>query len=328
MKHFCLFLLLICPTFGNCQIGAKTQQQSKINGLWQNNEFGYQMTLLLNANGTGEFDGEEIKFSTQANKLAITQQNVTNNYTYVLQGNSLTLSGGDLDKAITFTRNGATSTQPSQPTSTTPATTSPTGGNLIGTWSGNGETMEFKSNGQCVYMGNTLTYSTSGNTITLQGSQGNASIQYAVNGNQLTLTVNGQNVTYTRGAASATSTASTAGQPGKGNVAQELVGKWCYMNVYSSGSGGSYSSECITLKADGTYEYYSESSRSVEAGATSSQGSDRGTWSYDGARLYYNSPTQGTGSYSLEKRNHPKNKDPMIVLNGRTFVTFFNKPQW
>lgn len=53
-----------------------------------------------------------------------------------------------------------------------------------------------------------------------------------------------------------------------------------------------------------------------------------GYQSYDGARLYYNSHTQGTGSHSLEKRNHPKNTDPMIVLNGRIFVPFFNKPQW
>lgn len=31
----------------------------------------------------------------------------------------------------------------------------------------------------------------------------------------------------------------------------------------------------------------------------------------------------------VEKRNHPKNvRDPMIVLDGQTFVTAYNKPPW
>ncbi|HZV69137.1 MAG TPA: hypothetical protein VFG10_06315 [Saprospiraceae bacterium] len=31
----------------------------------------------------------------------------------------------------------------------------------------------------------------------------------------------------------------------------------------------------------------------------------------------------------LEQRNHPKNvNDPMIVLDGRAFVTAYNKPPW
>jgi hypothetical protein len=48
-----------------------------------------------------------------------------------------------------------------------------------------------------------------------------------------------------------------------------------------------------------------------------------------GDRIYYNSQTQGQGSYRLEKRNHPKNVgDPMIVLDGEAYVTATLKAPW
>jgi len=125
------------------------------------------------------------------------------------------------------------------------------------------------------------------------------------------------------------------GQPqyGQGQVPQELVGKWCFVDVNNYNQGASSTSECLTLNADGTYQYESESSRSVNTpdyyGGTNSQGSDRGTWYVQGDRIYYNSQTQGQGSYRLEKRNHPVNvNDPMIVIDGRSFVTQYNKPPW
>ncbi|MGB3076699.1 MAG: hypothetical protein WBB36_15325, partial [Chitinophagales bacterium] len=151
-------------------------------------------------------------------------------------------------------------------------------------------------------------------------------------GDQLTLTINNNSVSYTRGKAdSKTNQQNTP--TGAGQVAMELVGKWCFINVNSYNQGASSSSECVTLNADGTYLYYNESSRSVNtpdyAGGTASQNEDRGTWYVQGDRLYVHSQTIGDASYRLEKRNHPKNvNDPMIVLDGRTFVTAYNKPPW
>jgi hypothetical protein len=86
---------------------------------------------------------------------------------------------------------------------------------------------------------------------------------------------------------------------------------------------------CIELRADGTYTYNAESSRSVSAGSTASQSSDAGRWSYKGGQLIAQSRSGQTRTYSLEKRNHPKNKrDPMICLDGACYVTFYNKPAW
>jgi hypothetical protein len=98
-------------------------------------------------------------------------------------------------------------------------------------------------------------------------------------------------------------------------------------------STGSYSGRCITLRADGTYVYVEEGSRSVQteemAGGTASQGTDSGTWYVEGNRLYYQSATEGSGSYRLERRNHPVNtNDPMIVLDEEPFVTTVRRAPW
>lgn len=177
MKTF-LFILFLIPAFVTAQIGAKAQQGNKLTGLWQNSQFGYQMTLMLNADGSGEFDGEMIKYTMQANKLSLIQDGQTTVYTYVLQGNSLTLSGGDLDGSIVFTKGGTQNTQPvqaqAQPNYQQQQPGSQTGNDVIGIWSGNGESVEFKSNGQCVYLGNTFQYQVSQGHVTLVTPQGNA----------------------------------------------------------------------------------------------------------------------------------------------------------
>lgn len=330
-----ILVALLLPFLLHAQIGAKTQQ-NKIYGVWQTSSAGQQTTLILNADGRGEFDGAEITFTVQGNKLSILAGNATTIYTYVLQNNSLTVSGGDIEGKVIFTRSETSANENAPANTTTPAATS---NSIVGIWSGNNETIEFTKAGKCVYQGQVFSYQTANSTVTVQTTQGNLVMPYAVNGNQLSLTIKGQSFYYAKNGASPDPSA-TAGrtnaqptQSGNGNVAQDLVGKWCYVNVNSTYSGGSSTEQCITLKANGTYEYYSESSRSVNtnaySGGTNAQNSDRGTWSYDGSRIHYNSSMgAGSGSYLLEKRNHPKNNDPMIVLDGQTYVTQYQKAPW
>jgi hypothetical protein len=328
MKSIC-FLAFLLPISLLAQIGAKTQQ-TKITGVWNNSQFGYQMTLLLKPDGSGEFDGESIKYSTNTNKLLITQSGQTITYTFELQDNLLTLSGGDLDDKVTFTKGGTERNQSLVAITQEAATKQDSKSKLIGVWSGNGETIEFKDNGQCIYLGNTFPYEESQGHVILTTQQGKAMFAYTIQGDQLNLTANGQKVTYTRGAANQSAQANS--QNKNGDIAQELVGKWCWTNVTSTNSGGSTSSRCIVLNANGTYEYASERSMDTNTNAfyagTSSQGSDRGTWYVQGDRIYYNSQTSGQGSYQLQKINHPKTRDPMIVLDGEAYVTFYQKPSW
>ena len=320
-------ILLFVSLSATAQIGTKVQQQ-KIYGIWQNSQFGYQMTLMLNPDGNGEFDGEPIKFVTQSTKLSITVASTTTDYVYTLQGNSLTLSGGDLDGQVTFTRSGSPSPVAAAPADPVSPAYSNTTSKLIGLWSGNGEMIEFRSDGKCVYLGNTLSYQISQGHIILSTGQGNATFGYNVNASQLTLTANGQQVVYNKVNGATSSLISNNGGTTK-EIPMELVGQWCYMNMNTN----SQTSRCVVLNADGTYTYSSESSRSVNtdtfSGGTASQGADRGTWYVQGDRIYYNSQNSGLGSYRLEKRNHPKNvNDPMIVIEGEPYVTTTSRPPW
>ena len=110
---------------------------------------------------------------------------------------------------------------------------------------------------------------------------------------------------------------------------QELVGKWCKMTNFSANSGGSSRSTCFELRADGSYVYQHEGSMSGTTGSMASQSSDAGRWKVSGNQLTAQSRSGQVNTYTLEKRNHPKNKrDPMICLNGECYVTFYNKPAW
>lgn len=337
MKHPLIAAFLLLVISSSAQIGAKVQQSPKITGLWQNSQFGYQMTLMLNADGSGEFDGEMIRYTTKGSTFSMTvvDQNETTNYTYQLNGNSLTISGGDLDQPVTFTRNG---TEQSSANPTVSAQQTTTANNpvvdktLLGAWSGNGETIDFKPNGQVIYLGSTYRYEANKGIVALITDQGSVVFNYSIAGSQLTLSANGKQVSYTKGTGGSATTNNNSNNSGR-QVPQELVGKWCWISTSSTYSGGSSSQRCIVLNGNGTYTYNAESSSSVNtsefAGGTASQSGDSGTWWVEGDRIFYNSPTNGQGSYRLEKRNHPKNvNDPMIVLDGQPYVTAYNKAPW
>lgn len=308
--------------------------QSGIHGIWHNSDFGYQMTIILNPDGSGEFDGEVIRYTLQGNQLKMVVEGISSTYVYALNGNSLTLSGGDIDGSITFLRSGArnssqiaTSSLPDQPTQPSDPPLTVDKNELIGLWSASGETIEFKNNGQCLYRGNTFKYTATAENLTLIATDGSVTFGYKINGTNLTMTGPAGQAVFTKGAPAATSNS------GEKRVAMELVGQWCWINVNATNSGGSSSSRCITLNADGTYVYNSERSMSVNTdayyGGTNSQSSDRGTWYLQGDRIFYNSQSTGEGSYRLEKRNHPKNVgDPMIVLDGEAYVTSTYRQPW
>jgi hypothetical protein len=64
-------------------------------------------------------------------------------------------------------------------------------------------------------------------------------------------------------------------------------------------------------------------------GGTSSQSADSGRWSVAGNRITAQSRSGQTNSYTLEKRNNPKNRrDPMICLDGDCYTTYYNRPPW
>ena len=252
--------------------------------------------------------------------------------------NQLILSGGDLDSKIAFTRKGQ-NVEKNQDNATTehnvvaPAE-SPT---IVGTWNGGNEVLEFKSDGQCLISGQAVAYQFNAPFIELNGPGGSVKIESKfTDKDHMSLNVNGNWVPYTRAGSTSSNSVqanNSSSGSGSGQIDMSLVGKWCYTNINSYNQGSSYSSNCITLNADGTYVYVNESERSVNtsdfSGGTVGQGNDTGKWWVQGDRIYYNSPTKGQGSYHFEKRNHPKNTgDPMLVIEGTAYVTAYAKSPW
>ena len=225
---------------------------------------------------------------------------------------------------------------------------------LLGTWSaaevqGKPLLVEFAAGGNGKVNGAPMRWSTLGGALFVQQNGQVANYGFKVVGDKLQLYVanSAQPATLSKGSAAydaamakqpKQAAAQAGGAQGAGagsSNGQELVGKWCDMHTMMStqGQGGSSRMACMELKADGTYAYNAESSRSVNTstmyGGTNSQSSDSGRWSYDGARLTAHSRTGKVASYALEKRNHPKNKrDPMICLDGTCYVTYYNKAAW
>jgi hypothetical protein len=366
MKRIPAFILTVITLTAFGQIGSKIQQQAKIAGVWQNNQFGHQMTLMLNPDGRGEFDGEQIRYTAKDGKLSLTilAQNETTVYSYALNGNALVVTGGDLEQPITFIKAGtqtATTTTPagstsittptgSAPSSTTlgaPATVAATTSTvqqqaltpeqaILGTWTGNNESMEFRADGKCVCNGETITYQISKGNLVLNTQQGTEMMSYVINGNQLRTTLNGAQFVYTRVEPVRQGGAGRQGPRGAPSSASrsipaDLVGKWCWINVNSNSSFAS--GNCIMLNSDGSYKYNSETSQTVNTqpitAGTAVQAGDQGRWWVEGDRIFYSSVTQGQGSYKLEKRNHPRNSDdPMIVLDGQSYMTATLRQAW
>lgn len=225
---FTFFVAIVC--FGQT---AKTESETLI-GKWVTHDDGYPMEANFEANGTGVVDGDVVKWSVKGGVLVVTVDGDRKSYTIKVNENDFRVSGGDLEKPMTFKR---------------------------------------------VAAGNT--------------SSSSRNEKSTVAGKKLD---------------------------------QSLVGKWCYVNVASNYSTSS--EQCIIVNANGTYEYYAERSTSGSNGSTASQSSDAGTWWIENNRVHYNSQNQGEGSYELIKRNHPKTGDPMIVLDGTAYVTFYKKSPW
>lgn len=194
-----------------------------------------------------------------------------------------------------------------------------TTGSIVGSWRNATGSARFNADGTGVVDGTPGRYEVRGNQLTLTWAQGQATIPFEVRGDVLSLTVNGATATLNR----------VKEEAGAGSVHMELVGKWCWISVTAANQGASQSSRCITLNGNGTYTYAGQSDSYNPYGGASSQSADSGTWTATESTLTTLSRGGKTSTYRLEKRNHPKNvRDPMIVLDGQTFVTAYNKPPW
>ncbi|HUQ91127.1 MAG TPA: hypothetical protein VM120_05545 [Bryobacteraceae bacterium] len=191
---------------------------------------------------------------------------------------------------------------------------------LIGSWRTPQGVMQFNADGTGSANGSPFRYQVEGSTVSMNSADGFVKLNFRVDGNAMTLIGPAGQVNLSRVTESAS---------GGGKSQPDLAGKWCYVsNVYATGGGARASNSCFTLNADGRYEYYGETDSYGPNGGATSQSSDRGTWTASENSITARSASGRVTTYTLERKNHPKNNDPMLLLDGKAFVTFYQKAPW
>jgi hypothetical protein len=97
------FLLLVATGW------ALGQQASALVGTWSGKVQGFdvEMKLVLNADGSADYEGSPGTWRTQGNRLLLSQEGETTAYEFRLQGSQLTLSGDDLMAPLVLARAGS-----------------------------------------------------------------------------------------------------------------------------------------------------------------------------------------------------------------------------
>jgi hypothetical protein len=193
---------------------------------------------------------------------------------------------------------------------------------LIGRWKSSVATVEIRADGKMTINGQLFNYRVNGSTMTISNNQETADLPFQLDGDTLTVQVKGRDIVYQRLSGNTETTQSS------GSVQQELVGKWCYLSNIQANDGGRMSERCFVLNADGTYQYHAETSSSNPYGGSDSVTNDSGRWSATPTTLTGHSNTGESRTYTLEKRNHPKNGDPMLMVDGEAYVTFNQRQPW
>src|SRR5690348_8844327 len=98
----CALCLLVRPA----RAGADAPN---VSGVWEYKDPGAaanSITITLNADGTGKLDQEAIRYSIDGNTLNVVTGGDTVSYTFKIEGDTMTISGGDLERPTAFVRKG------------------------------------------------------------------------------------------------------------------------------------------------------------------------------------------------------------------------------
>ena len=318
-----IFLPLLCAVV-LCGGAARAlaQTDAGLVGTWHESGPEGQTVVKLNADGTGTLDGAPFTYVVRDDKIVVTMGGVSTPYGFKLTGDVLSINN-PAGQSNTFERVGGGSGRAAA--STGGQTSARARNPLVGRWLSDEDTVDIRDDGTLYLSGMKMTYKVEGDRITVNTDRGEMVFPFHMNSDdKFTVTIEGQERVYDR----QKDGPSGGGGGGVGANLRELAGKWCYMANVSSHDGGRMSNRCFTLREDGTYEYYAESSSSGPMASSASQESDSGTWTATATTITSRSSKTGTNTYKLERRNNPKNGDPMLVLDGDAYVTATQRPPW
>lgn len=207
--------------------------------------------------------------------------------------------------------------------------------NLIGQWQGQVEgqrlSLQFNADGTGKLNDEAIQYATQANLLMIQTQNGTTAYQFSWQNKQL-IVQGGNLVTPLMLQRSKHIENNKAATGAKANT-NFLVGKWCLVKSFSANAGGgSSSNQCFVLEANGRYRYDDE--RSMDAygggmwGGKSSHSSDTGQWTATQDSMTAQSDNGSTIRYQMQLKNHPKNNEPMICLEGDCYVTYYQRASW
>lgn len=331
MKRYRLALALavLALSLSSTDMRAQGDAAASLVGTWRA-KGDNPLTLKINGDGKGSLNDAPFDYAVLEDTIVIKEGEQMSAYTFKLAGDALTLFTED-ERGLQFERVRASASSnlrgamtarnaPEEKTRANP---------LVGRWISETNVAELREDGTLTLNGETLRYSVEGNVIKLFTDAGQMRLPFRLNGDTLSVSVDGEEMVYRRdGKGGGGGMSGARGAASRGANAAELAGKWCYMSNVSANDGGRMSSRCITLNADGTYEYYAETSSSGSVASSASQEYDAGSWTATATTITSHSSKNGTNTYPLEKRNHPKTGDPMLVIDGDAFVTYHQRQPW
>ncbi len=201
---------------------------------------------------------------------------------------------------------------------------------LIGKWTSNEAKIEFLDKSTMTINGDKFNYGVVGKIIIVEIEDGQMEFPFTLKGNTLTVLFEGRKVVYTRSSKDDSEDVQPqTPQNNRGSVPPELVGYWCYQaDIRANDGGGRHARRCFILRGNGNYEYQGGSNNSNPNGGSSSESNDSGRWTATATTITAYSNSGETVTYSLEKRNHPKTGDAMLIVDGDAFVTQTQRPAW
>jgi hypothetical protein len=229
---------------------ARADTPPELLGTWEYTApGGATLSITLDKDGSAKMDAAPLKYTVQGDKLSMIDGPTITAYKFTAAGDTLKLSGGDLDREITFHRKAEVkkgilggklkaldTPASSKPAAEIEAKPAPAAKTIQGTWKANdGSMLEFTAD-TMIFNGSRLPYKTSGASLHL--NDGALEWQYKVDGDTLQLSMSGETQTLTRvGAAPVVPDAKNAAAA-KGNGS--------YLGSWDTASG------TLTLRADGT----------------------------------------------------------------------------
>jgi hypothetical protein len=218
-------------------------------GTWEN-QGADRLVVVFEAGGTGKMNGTPIKWSLAGQRLTLVAEGDTHEYSIKLDGDTLTVSGGDLDAPMTLRRKGAAKktgfggqVKGGDKVDPAPQPGPRKASSILGHWrGGDGSTIQFTKD-TLKLGGNDIPAEIGPDEVVLTGRQGQkVKWPYKLDGDTLEITVGGQKQIWQR------VTMKDSGPAPEKPRAKTLIGKWEAVD-----------GTIIQFNADGTFIYGGQS---------------------------------------------------------------------